>query len=111
MTASEDRLPVVLVVLEGLGDRAVPALGGRTPTEAAATPVLDELANRGASGLHLPFGWGRAATADAVRWALLGYGALPFCGRAVLEARAAGIDLKPDDVVALATLRSSEERS
>ena len=31
----DDRLPVVLVVLDGLGDRPVPELGGRTPSEAA----------------------------------------------------------------------------
>jgi len=36
----DDRLPVVLVVLDGLGDRALPELGGRTPAEAAATPEI-----------------------------------------------------------------------
>ena len=31
----DNRLPLVLVILDGLGDRAVPELGGRTPAEAA----------------------------------------------------------------------------
>ena len=56
----DDRLPVVLVLLDGLGDRALPDLGGRTPSEAAHTPNLDAFARRGASGWHLPFGWGAA---------------------------------------------------
>lgn len=41
----DTRLPVVLVVLDGLGDRPVPQLGGRTPAEAARTPVLDDWTN------------------------------------------------------------------
>jgi len=60
----DDRLPVVLVVLDGLGDRPVPDLGGGTPSEAADTPVLDALAARGASGWHLPFGWGLAPSSE-----------------------------------------------
>ena len=57
---SRVRMPAVLVILDGLGDRPIPELGGRTPSEAAETPVLDRLARRGASGWHVPFGWGRA---------------------------------------------------
>ena len=60
----DDRLPAMLVILDGLGDRPVPQLGGRTPSEAARTPVLDELARRGASGWHVPLGWGRAPASE-----------------------------------------------
>jgi len=74
----DDRLPVVLVVLDGLGDRAIPELEGRTPAEAARTPVLDRLARRGASGWHLPFGWGRAPASELAHWAMFGYGDVSF---------------------------------
>jgi 2,3-bisphosphoglycerate-independent phosphoglycerate mutase len=83
-------LPIVLMLLDGLGDRPIPELGGLTPAEAADTPNLDALTARGASGIHLPFGWGRAASSEVAHWALFGYEDVPFCGRAVLEALGAG---------------------
>lgn len=103
----DDRLPIVLVVLDGLGDRPIPELGGRTPAEAARTPHLDELARRGASGWHLPFGWGRAPASELAHWAMFGYSGVPFPGRAVLEALGAGLPVDPDAAVTHAALRTS----
>jgi 2,3-bisphosphoglycerate-independent phosphoglycerate mutase len=103
----DDRRPVVLVVLDGLGDRPVPELDGRTPAEAAGTPVLDALAARGASGWHLPFGWGRAPASELAHWAMFGFADVPFPGRAVLEAVGAGIEVEPGVAVAFAALRTS----
>ncbi|WP_300015384.1 alkaline phosphatase family protein [Pseudonocardia sp.] len=103
----DDRLPVVLVVLDGLGDRPVPELGGRTPAEAARTPVLDALAARGASGWHLPFGWGRAPASELAHWAMFGFADVAFPGRAVLEAVGAGIDVPEGVAVTHAALRTS----
>ena len=103
----DDRLPVVLVVLDGLGDRPVPELGGRTPSEAADTPVLDALAARGASGWHLPFGWGRAPSSELAHWAMFGFADVPFPGRAVLEALGAGVDVPTGVAVTHAALRTA----
>ncbi|WP_214364427.1 phosphoglycerate mutase [Pseudonocardia sp. H11422] len=103
----DDRLPVILVVLDGLGDRPVPGLDGRTPAEAARTPVLDALATRGASGWHLPFGWGRAPASELAHWAMFGFADVPFPGRAVLEAIGAGVDVEPAVTVTHAALRTS----
>ena len=89
----DDRLPAVLVILDGLGDRPVPELGGRTPAEAARTPVLDELARRGASGWHIPLGPGRAPSSELAHWSLLGYEGQLFPGRAVLEGLGAGLEV------------------
>lgn len=94
----DDRHPAVLVILDGLGDRALPELEGRTPAEAARTPVLDALAARGASGLHVPLGPGRAPASEVAHWALLGREESEFCGRAVLEALGHGVAV-PDGVV------------
>ena len=41
----DDRLPVVLVLLDGLGDRALPELGGRTPSEAVAAAIATGTVN------------------------------------------------------------------
>jgi 2,3-bisphosphoglycerate-independent phosphoglycerate mutase len=90
----------VLVLLDGLGDRAVLDGGARTPAEAADTPVLDALAATGASGLHVPLGPGRAPSSELAHWSLLGYSQVPFCGRAVLEALGHGLDV-PEGVVQL----------
>lgn len=104
------RRPAVLVLLDGLGDRSLPELGGRTPAEHARTPWLDALARRGASGLHVPFGPGRAPSSEVAHWSLFGYDGVPFCGRAVLEALGHGQSV-PFGVVHLhAALRSSEVR-
>lgn len=104
---SGDRIPAVLVILDGLGDRPVPELGGRTPSEAARTPVLDELARRGASGWHVPLGPGRAPSSELAHWSLLGYEGEPFPGRAVLEGLGAGLDVPEGEAVVHAALRTS----
>ncbi|GAY12983.1 phosphoglycerate mutase [Pseudonocardia sp. N23] len=103
----DDRMPVVLVVLDGLGDRPVAELGDRTPAEAAHTPVLDELARRGASGWHLPFGWGRAPASELAHWAMFGFADIPFPGRAVVEALGAGVDVPYGVAATHAALRTS----
>lgn len=103
----DDRLPIVLVILDGLGDRALPELGHRTPSEAAITPHLDQAASAGINGWHLPFGWGRAPASELAHWAMFGYSDVPFPGRAVLEALGAGIALSPGVGTLYAALRTS----
>ena len=106
----DDRLPIVLVLLDGLGDRAQAELGGRTPLEAARTPVLDSLAMRGACGLHVPMGPGRAPASEVAHWAIFGYEDLPFPGRAVLEALGLGLAVPDPDPRLYAALRTSALR-
>ncbi len=103
----DDRLPIVLVVLDGLGDRPVDEFDGRTPAEAARTPNLDALVRSGASGWHLPFGWGRAPASELAHWAMFGYADVPFPGRAVLEALGGGLNVDHDTAVTHASLRTS----
>ncbi|MEO1575527.1 MAG: phosphoglycerate mutase [Pseudomonadota bacterium] len=86
----DDRLPILLVILDGLGDRAAPQLGHRTPAEVARTPVLDELCTRGVNGVHVPFGPGRTTSSEFAHWGLFGFADVPFPGRAALEALGVG---------------------
>jgi 2,3-bisphosphoglycerate-independent phosphoglycerate mutase len=102
--------PVVIVLLDGLGDRAGPAHGGETANERAATPVLDAFAARGSSGLLHALGPGRAPSSEVAHWAMLGYRAEEFPGRAVLEAVGRGQDVDPADVLAYAALRPADRR-
>ncbi len=87
---NDDRLPILLVILDGLGDRACAELGGLTPCEAARTPQLDALVQRGASGVHVPFGPGRATSSEHAHWSLFGCEDIPFPGRAAIEALGVG---------------------
>ena len=102
--------PIVLVLLDGLGDRAHDSLGGRTATEAAQTPNLDALAAGGSCGVLYALGPGRAPSSEVAHWAMLGFGDEEFPGRAVLESLGAGQELEPFNVYAFAALRPSERR-
>ena len=102
--------PIVVLLFDGLGDRAHASLGGRTANEAAATPNLDALASRGSCGVLYAIGPGRAPSSEVAHWSMLGYHPDEFPNRAVLEALGAGHDLDPTDVFAFAALRPTEER-
>ncbi len=80
-------MKLLYIVLDGLGDRPVEVLGGRTPLEAAETPSLDWLAKRGINGAMYTVGRGIAPESDAAVISILGYD--PFRhhpGRGVVEA-------------------------
>jgi 2,3-bisphosphoglycerate-independent phosphoglycerate mutase len=103
-------LPIVLILLDGLGDRAHDVLGGRTAGEAAATPNLDAFAARGSCGLLYAVGPGRAPSSEVAHWAMLGYRPDEFPGRAVFEALGRGQVVNDEDVFAYAALRPAERR-
>jgi 2,3-bisphosphoglycerate-independent phosphoglycerate mutase len=103
-------LPIVLVLLDGLGDRAHEVLGGRTANEAAATPNLDALAARGSCGLLYAIGPGRAPSSEVAHWSMLGYRPDEFPGRAVFEALGRGQEVSDEHVFAYAALRPAERR-
>ena len=102
--------PIVVVLLDGLGDRAHDALGGRTGNEAARTPALDALCARGSSGVLYAIGPGRAPSSEVAHWSLLGYGSDEFPGRAVFEAVGRGQPVSFEHVFAYAALRPAERR-
>ncbi len=88
----------VIVIPDGAADAPQPALGGRTPFQAARTPALDALARRGSVGLanHVPDSLPPGS--EVACMSLLGYDPLVcFTGRAPLEAAAKGIELGPGD--------------
>jgi 2,3-bisphosphoglycerate-independent phosphoglycerate mutase len=102
--------PIVVFLLDGLGDRAHEVLGGRTGNEAASTPTLDALAARGSCGLLYAIGPGRAPSSEVAHWSLLGYRPDEFPGRAVFEALGRGQEVSDEHVFAYAALRPAERR-
>jgi 2,3-bisphosphoglycerate-independent phosphoglycerate mutase len=103
-------LPIVVILLDGLADRAHEALDGRTGNEAAETPNLDALAARGSCGVLYAVGPGRAPSSEVAHWSMLGYRPDEFPGRAVFEALGRGQEVSADDVLAYAALRPAERR-
>ncbi|MFH0739199.1 MAG: alkaline phosphatase family protein, partial [Candidatus Omnitrophota bacterium] len=86
---------ILYIVLDGLGDLAVAGLNNKTPLEAALTPQMDRLAQRGRSGLVYPVGKGIAPESDIAVISLLGYDAHKYyTGRGPLESFAEGLDIK-----------------
>lgn len=100
---------ILLVVLDGLGGLPT-APGGRTELESARTPNLDELADSGDVGLHVPVARGVTPGSGPGHLALFGYDPLRFrIGRGVLEALGVDFDLQPGDVAIRANLCTLDE--
>lgn len=97
----------VLILLDGLGDRAFSYLDHKTPLQAASTPNLDTLAARGANGLYHAYRPGVALPSEDAHFALFGYEREDFPGRGILEALGGGIEVSGQDVAILAHLISA----
>jgi 2,3-bisphosphoglycerate-independent phosphoglycerate mutase len=99
MAAHSDTYPALLLIGDGLGDRAVPELGGKTPLEAANTPTLDRLAAEGESGLMDPIAVGVRGGSDTGHLAILGYDPYKYYpGRGPFEALGIGMDVQRGDL-------------
>ncbi len=89
----------LLLIADGLGDRPIPSLAGRTPLEAAATPNMDFFAARGMCGNVHPYRPGIPVGTDVGH--LLIFGLDPdrvYPGRGPLEAYSAGVAMEPGDI-------------
>ncbi|MGB5551275.1 MAG: hypothetical protein WBO74_12335, partial [Thermoanaerobaculia bacterium] len=89
--------PTLLVVIDGLADRSVRALGGRTPLQAAKTPTLDRLALEGQCGIADPVAPGVVPDTAAGNLALLGQSPQAM-KRGPIEALGAGIPIQHGDI-------------
>ncbi len=101
---------LLYVCLDGLGDDPIPEFDGRTPLEAARTPVLDGLARRGALGLVHTVGEDIAPESDIAVFAILGYDPREeHPGRGVLEALGAGMDFRDGDIAYRVNFATQED--
>ncbi|MDR1109333.1 MAG: cofactor-independent phosphoglycerate mutase [Deltaproteobacteria bacterium] len=89
----------IILIGDGMGDRPIASLGGRTPLAQASTPCLDRLASGGRLGLAQTIPEGMPPGSDVAIMSLLGYdprGVLT--GRGPLEALALGVPLADGDL-------------
>ncbi len=85
---------VLYIVLDGLGDLPLKELNNKTPLEAALTPNLDRLAQKGKTGVVNTAGKGIAPESDIAVISLLGYDAHKYyTGRGPLEAFAENLTI------------------
>jgi len=91
----------VILIGDGLADRPVPALDGRTPLEAADTPTLDRIAAEGQCGQMDPIAPGIRAGSDTSHLAILGYDPFNpgnYTGRGPFEVLGIGMEVKGGDI-------------
>lgn len=89
----------IVVLGDGMADEPIEALEGRTPLEAAVTPVMDELAKTSEIGLLSTIPAGMKPGSDTANLAVLGYDPKQYyTGRSPLEALSIGVPMKDTDV-------------
>ncbi|MFX1563305.1 MAG: 2,3-bisphosphoglycerate-independent phosphoglycerate mutase [Promethearchaeota archaeon] len=92
-------MKAVLVVGDGMGDRPIHSMDGKTPLEAARTPTLDKLSKEGITGLLHIIAPGIPPGSDTGHLALFGYDPWNcYSGRGPFEALGAGLKIQPSDV-------------
>jgi len=89
-----------LVILgDGMADRPIEELGGKTPLEYAKTPMMDELAKKGEIGMVHTVPDGMKPGSDTANLSVLGYNPRKYySGRSPLEALSIGVPMKDTDI-------------
>lgn len=90
----------IVILGDGMADEPLESLGGKTPLEYAATPVMDELAGKGIMGMVQNVPDGMAPGSDVANLSVLGYDpAQNYSGRSPLEALSVGAPMEDGDVI------------
>ena len=103
----------VVVLGDGMADRPIESLGGKTPLEYADTPVMDMLSGMSEVGLVATIPEGMKPGSDTANLAVLGYDPKKYyTGRSPLEALSIGVCMEPDDIaIRCNVVTVSEEES
>ena len=105
----------VVIIGDGMADRPVRELDGKTPLQKAYKPNMDRLAREGIAGKVRTIPPGFHPGSDVANLNILGYNPLEFySGRAPLEAASVRIELGKDDVAYrcnLVTLKFNRDKT
>ncbi|MFA5389260.1 MAG: cofactor-independent phosphoglycerate mutase [Candidatus Omnitrophota bacterium] len=89
----------IVLVGDGMGDRPIEDLGGKTVLESAKIPNMNFIAANGKVGLTNMIPFRMAPASDVANLSILGYNPKKYyTGRGPLEAANMGIDLQDDEV-------------
>jgi 2,3-bisphosphoglycerate-independent phosphoglycerate mutase len=105
----------IVIVGDGMADRPLEELGGKTPLQKARTPNMDKLAATSILGKVRTVPEGMHPGSDVANLSILGYDpAKYYSGRAPLEAASIGVELGNNDVAFrcnLVTLKYNRDRT
>ena len=88
----------LILIGDGMADRPVKELGGKTPLMAARTPNMDALAQQGEIGLARTIPKGLPKGSEIANLSIFGYNPKRYyTGRGPLEAASIGVKLSPED--------------
>lgn len=106
---SEPSTKYILLVPDGMGDRPLPELDGKTPMQVAKKPNMDRLAANGRVGAVNTIPAGMDPGSDVAAMSLLGYDPHKYyTGRAPIEAASMRIPLDEKDVAFRCNLVTSD---
>lgn len=105
----------IILIGDGMADRPLKTLEGKTPLQKAFTPNLDKLAREGIVGSVRTIPPGFHPGSDVANLSILGYDPnLYYTGRSPLEAASMGVELHEGDVAYrcnLVTLRHNAQQT
>jgi len=89
----------VIFLIDGMADDPLEELGGKTPLEAARTPVLDELAQKAQFGTFVTLPAAFPTSSDVANMSVLGWDlASSYTGRGAIESYGLGVPLDDQTV-------------
>jgi 2,3-bisphosphoglycerate-independent phosphoglycerate mutase len=101
---------VVILVIDGLGDRSIKELGNQTPLQAAVTENFDRLARQSECGMMHVLGRGARPGSDVAHLGIFGYAPEKYySGRGPIEVAGLGIHLEHGDVALRGNLGTVDE--
>jgi 2,3-bisphosphoglycerate-independent phosphoglycerate mutase, archaeal form len=87
------------MIIDGMADRPLKELGGKTPLEAAQTPNMDRMAQLGVNGIMDSIKPGIRPGSDTAHLSILGYDPYQvYTGRGPFEAAGVGVEVMPGDI-------------
>lgn len=103
----------IVILGDGMADKPIDELDGKTPLEYAKTPMMDALASIGELGMVHTVPTGMKPGSDTANLSVLGYNPKKYySGRSPLEALSIGVPMKDTDIALrcnIVTLSEEEE--
>ncbi|MEN6329719.1 MAG: 2,3-bisphosphoglycerate-independent phosphoglycerate mutase [Methanobacteriaceae archaeon] len=92
-------MKAIVMIIDGMADRPLEELGGKTPLEVAETPNMDQMAKMGINGIMDPIKPGIRPGSDTSHLSILGYDPYQvYTGRGPFEAAGVGVEVRPGDI-------------
>ncbi|MDD6095405.1 MAG: cofactor-independent phosphoglycerate mutase [Clostridia bacterium] len=99
-----------VLIPDGMADRPIPELSGKTPMEAAKKPNMDALCKKSLCGTVLNVPVGMVPESDTANLAILSYNPAVYSkGRSPLEAMSMGLTMADDDTAIRCNIVSISE--